>query len=98
MNPNPQAKVGQAIDELQALTALRDSRGWQIILRRFNEDFAGLTVKLHDLNTPAAEAEILRQARGRIERDFSPVKLLENLIAKNSAAAERGLSASPRAA
>lgn len=84
--------IGLALTELNALVKLRDTDGWKIICSKYSDRFRDLTYAVLDATTPASEAEILRQARGRIERDFAPETILSDLIAKREAEAARKLS------
>lgn len=92
MNPATE-RLTDALEGLPALTTLRDSPGWALIRRKHAEELVALTVRQFDLKTSPQEAENLRQARGRIDQTFSPDKLLENLMAKFRAEAERGIAA-----
>ncbi len=75
-------EIGDALRDRQALIALSESQGWAVLCARFDTEFKKLTEEVLDTKTERERSEILRQARAKIEQDFSPKKLLSNLLIK----------------
>jgi hypothetical protein len=67
---------------LVAIKATVGSHGWGFICAEFDQRLTTLTERMHDLKTAPIEAEQMRQARGRIVRDFSPQVIADQMVAK----------------
>lgn len=81
-------KLAQHITALQALTQLRENPGWALICVKFQERMTQLENRRDDLNTSPTEAEALRQTRARVLDQFSPAKILSDLVAHHSGGIE----------
>ena len=64
------AEVAKALGEMQALSAMRDGNGWRIYGEVFDQEVIRLNAKIFDPKTPASEAEILRQLRAKLVREY----------------------------
>lgn len=82
-------EIGDALRDRQALIALSGNAGWGVLCSRFDDEFKKLTDEVLDTKTDNERAEILRQARGKIAEDFSPRKMLSNLLIKLDAIASK---------
>ena len=81
------------VKDLGDLMKLKDSAGWKLLVVEHKRRLDDLTVQVLEPTTPAHEAEPLRQARGRLDKDFKPEDILSNLIDKTKALATKQLEA-----
>jgi len=76
------------VKDMAELQKLKDSDGWKLVSATAQAAFVDLTAIILDPKTPISEVDGLRQARGRLEEDFLPEKLLTNLLKRTRPAAE----------
>ena len=75
-------EIGEALRDRSKIHDLMRSEGYLVFCKRFETQLTELTNKLLNPNTKAEEAEILRQLRFVLERDFRPETLLNNYLLK----------------
>ena len=88
--------MNQNTDYIEAVMAVKDmerSKGWAIYCEEFNQRFEKLTNTVLDGTTEPVTAERLRQARSRIEQEFTPAIIMGQLLTKTEARAEAQLRA-----
>ena len=81
------------VEAVMAVKEMERSRGWALYCEEFAERFSKLTDAVLDGTTDAVTAERLRQARSRIEQEFTPEKIMGQLLTKTGARAEAQLRA-----
>lgn len=77
------------VKDMSDLQALEKTDGWKLLLSESRRLFDDLTDRILDPKTDPDQVESLRQARGRLNEDLMPKKMLENLISKTRPLAEK---------
>lgn len=90
------AKLGESIDALRAMVALRGSDGWNVLVARSAEIEREIEDEMRDVTrTDATKAEHLRHLLFRYRRDLRPEVVCEELIAKMGSRANNVLKLKP---
>ena len=85
-------ELANSLRDRQALTELERTEGWAVFCARFDKYVADLTATALDVNTPATDAEFLRQVRAKLISEAHPKTLLANTLKKIEATAKREIA------
>jgi len=77
------AQLGESIDALRAMVALRSSDGWKVLLARYEQIVTMLENERDDINrTDPQRAEWIRQILYNYRHALSPEKVAGEIISK----------------